>query len=64
MERDTYDKAKNLIKLIDHTSIAMTQVRKMKERKDDKEFNLIRDIAYNYLSHTKERYEQDFKDLK
>lgn len=63
MNKDTFEKANELLKVISEIETQMSLVKKMKVRKNDKEFNDLRSGYYGALGVMKQKLEDNFKNL-
>ncbi len=63
MKKATYIQAKSLRDIIDRIEKDKNKLEKMRNRDNDEEFNLLRQIAHEYVSATLEIKEKDFDNL-
>ena len=63
MEKDKFEKAKMIRDKIDHMSVKKNQIEKMRERENDTEFNLARQLAHDGICYVIQHMESDFKAL-
>lgn len=63
MDIETFEKAKYLREDISKIESKMSLIRKMKERKNDEEFNQIREGYYDALASIKNNLENRFKNM-
>lgn len=63
MEIERFEQAKRIREKIDHMNVKKLQLEKMKHRKDDEEFNIARELAYDGVCYVIEHMENDFKNL-
>ena len=63
MKKETFDQAKFLREKISHLRVKQLQLEQMKERKDDTEFNLARELASDSIHYVMTRLENDFNSL-
>lgn len=63
MDKQTFERAKYIQEKIQHIEVKLTQIRLMKERRDDEDFNILRALAYDGLTNIKEDLYDKFKSL-
>ena len=63
MKKEIFEQAKFLQDKISQLRTKKLQIEQMKERKDDEEFNLARELAYDSICYAISRLEGDFNAL-
>ena len=63
MKKEIYIQAKSLRDIIDRIEKDKNELEKMRNRDNDEEFNLLRQIAHEYVCATLARKEKDFDNL-
>lgn len=63
MEKEIYEQAISLRTQISHLRVKKVQIEHTKERENDKEFNLIRQLAHDSICYAIGRLEADFNAL-
>jgi len=63
MKKETFEHAKFLQEKISHLRTKKFQIEQMKERKDDDEFTLARELAHDSICYAMDRLEADFNAL-
>ena len=63
MKKETFEQAKFIQEKISHLRTKKLQIEHMKERKDDEDFNLARQLAHDSICYAIARLEADFNSL-
>lgn len=63
MDKETYKKAKELRDQISHFEVKQTQIRLIKERALDDDFNMLRQLAFDGCEFAIKTLEKQFENL-
>ena len=63
MTKENYQIAKSLREKISHFEVKLTQIRLMKEREDDEDFNTLRQLAFDGCDFVRSTLEKEFEKL-
>jgi hypothetical protein len=63
MKIQDFNTAKDLRARIDHFSVKLSQVKRMRNRDDDKEFQTLKELAYDGCEYAMNTLEEKFKNL-
>ena len=63
MTKETFKRATELRDSIKHLEVKQTQIRLMKERENDSEFDTLRQLAFDGCDYAIKRLEKEFESL-
>lgn len=63
MDKETYKKAKELREQISHFDVKQTQIKLIKERELDDDFNMLRQLAFDGCEFAIKTLEKEFQKL-